>query len=218
MMQNVRSLVNILPEDSRQLADAFRHRFKPRGVGTLISDISAMDTNRHSHEQVLPREIDRETWGLLEEWKGRQPGYSKIETPRRARYLKRYEHRGYELKPGMTALGDSLVIVGDDANWRAAQVEALLDVRLYPSGVEKHHTVAKVSYFSELSRRDGLYDPYRRFQNTGTRRIFYAEHKGLNKGVVSVEEILCHFAMTPEVCSDTIPRKHLHAIPLIRVR
>jgi len=181
-----------------------------------MSDISATDTSNHSHEHYSPRDIDRETRDLLEEWKDRRPNYSKLDTPHRAHYLKRWEHRGGELKPRTAAFGDSLVIVGDETNWRAAQIEALLDIRLYPSGVKTHHTVAKVSYFLELSARDGLHDPYRSFQNTG--RIFYTHDKGLSREVVSVEEILCHFAMTPDVCSDTIPKGHIHVLPLIRVR
>ena len=216
MMQNLHGLVATLPDDLRQLADAFRHRFKPRRAGTLMSDISAMDTSEGPHEPFLPRDVDRETRDLLGEWKGRQPNYSKLDTPYRAHYLKRCEHRGGELKPRMAAFGDSLVVVGDDTNWRAARIDALLDIRVYPSGVETHHTVAKVSYFSELSTGDGLHDPYRRFQNTG--RVFYSEDEGLGRGIVSVGEILCHFALTPDVCSDTIRKGHIHALPLIRVR
>lgn len=215
-MQNVHSLVATLPDDMQQLADAFRRRFKSRRVGTLMSDISAMDAGKPSHEHILPKDIDRETRNLLERWKGRQPDYSKLDAPCQGHYLKRCEHRGGELKPRTAAFGDSLVIVGNATNWRAAQIEALLDIRLYPSGVETHHTVVKVSYFPELSAGDGLHDPYRRFQNTG--RLFYAEDEGLSREVVSVEEILCHFAMTPGVCSDTIPKSHIHALPLIRVR
>jgi len=216
MMQNVHNLVEILPDDSQQLADAFYRRFKPQRVGTLMSDILATGAGDHSHEQYSPRDIDRDTRDLLEEWKGRRSNYSKLDTPYQAHYLRRCEYRGGELKPRTAAFGDSLVIVGNETNWRAAEIEALLDIRLYPSGMETHHTVAKVSYFSELSATDELHDPYRRFQNTG--RIFYTQDGMLSRGVVSIEEVLCHFAMTPNVCSDTIPRGHIHALPLIRVR
>ena len=215
MMQNLHSLIDLLPDGIQQLAGAFRRRFKSRRVGTLMSDISAMDSTKCAREQSPLQDIDRETRGFLGEWMRRQPNYSKFKTPIRAEYLKKWEHQGAELKPKWRAFGDSLVVIGDHATWRAAQIETLLDIRLYPSGVETHHTVAKVRYFAELSEKDALRDPYRRSRNTG--RIFYEDGME-NEGVVSIDQILCHFAMTPNVCSYAIPKGHIHALPLFRVR
>ena len=208
----------LLPDDTRQLAEAFRRRFRPEGVGTLMSDISAMSTTECSRENFSPRGINRETRRLVGRWMGRQPNYSKLDTPTQANYLKRHEHKGGELKPWRSAFGDSLVIVGDHTAWRAARIEALLDIRLYPSRVETYHTVAEVQYFAELSEEDALHDPYRRSQNAG--RVVYAEDErtNSNKEVVSIDRILCHFAMTPDVCSDAISKRHVHALPLLRVR
>lgn len=214
MMQNVHNLVATLPDDSQQLVDAFRRRFKPQKIGTFMSDISAMDPDRHSHGRYTPRDIDQGTRSLLEEWKGRHTNYSTLDTPYQAHYLKRCGYRGGELKPRTSAFGDSLIVVGKETNWRAAQIEAIFDVKLYPGGVETRHTVAEISYFSELSARDRSYDPYRHFQDTG--RVFYAEEG--DRGVISIGEILCHFAMTPGVCSGKIGKKHIHALPIIRVR
>ena len=216
MTQNLHSLITILPDDTRQLAEAFRRRFKPEMVGTLMSDISAMDTTERVHERVSPQDLDRETRSLVGEWMRRQPNYSTLDAPTRANYLKRHEHLGAQLKPMRSAFGDSLVIVGDHTTWRAARIELLLDIRLYPSRVETHHTVAKVQYFAELSETDALRDPYRRSPSTG--RVFYAEDERTNKEVVSIDGILCHFAMTPDVCSGTISRGHMHALPLLQVR
>ena len=181
-----------------------------------MSDISAMDTTGRSRERFSLQDIDQETRSLLGEWMHQQRNYSKFDTPTRASYLKKCEHRGAELKPKRVAFGDSLVIIGDHATWRAAQIEILLDVSLYPSGVETHHTVARVRYFAELSEKDASKDPYRRFQNGG--RVFYENGLGSNEEMVSIDRILCHFAMTPNVCPDAIPKRHIHALPLLRVR
>ena len=214
-MQNLHGLIALLPDGTRQLAEAFHRRFKPGRVGTLMSDISAMDITECVHEQSSLRDIDQETRVSLGEWIRQQPSYSKFETPTRANYLKKCEYQGAELKPKWRAFGDSLVIIGDHATWRAAQIETLLDIRLYPSGVETHHTVAKVRYFAELSEKDASHDPYRRSRNTG--RIFYEDER-VDEEVVSIDRVLCHFAMTPNVCSYAIPKGHIHALPLLRVR
>ena len=216
MTQNLHSLIDLLPNGIQQLAEAFRRRFKSGRVGTLMSDISAMDLIESAREQSPLQDIDGETRCFLGEWMRQQPNYSKFETPTRAEYLKKWEYQGAELKPKWRAFGDSLVIIGDYATtWRAAQIETLLDIRLYPSGVETHHTVAKVRYFAELSERDALHDPYRRSGNTG--RVFYEDGME-NKEVVSIDQISCHFAMTPNVCSSAIHKGHIHALPLFRVR
>ena len=206
----------LLPESARELVETFHRRFKLGRVGTLMSDIYAMDATDRARERFSPQDIDQETRNLLGEWMRRQPNYSKLSTPTQANYLKKHEHRGAELQPERTAFGDSLVIIGDHVTWRAAQIETLLDIRLYPSRVGTYHTVTKVRYFAELSEKDALHDPYRRSRDTG--RIFYAEGEKADKEVVSIDQILCHFAMTPDVRSDAISRGHIHALPLIRVR
>ena len=205
-------MIPLLPDGSQQLIEAFAHRFKPRRVGTLMSDTLAMGTPSNNHDRSSPKDLDQETKGLLRGWRRRQSSYSRISTPSQANHLKKFEHRGMELKPMGVSSRDSLVVIGDDACWRAARLEALFSIKLYLSGVEKRHILAKVIYFSELSGEDSSHDPYRRFRNTG--RIFYAEDKRAAKGVVSVDEILCRFAMTHGVCSDTISSGHVHVLPL----
>ena len=212
MMQRLHGLIPLLPDGSQQLIEVFNHRFKPRRVGTLIFDTLAMGAPSHNHGWSSPKDLDQETKGLLRGWKHRQPGYSRISTPSQANHLKKFEHRGMELKPMGVSSRDSLVIIGDDTNWQAVRLETLFSIRIYPSGVEKRHTLAKVIYFSELSGEDSSHDPYRHFRNTG--RIFYAEDERAAKGVVSVDEIRCRFAMTYGVCSDTIPSGHVHVLPL----
>ena len=213
-MQSLRWLMPLLSDGFPQLIEAFNRRFKPGRVGTLMSDMSAMETVEPTHTNPPPRDLDRETITLLRGWKRTQPGYSKLGDPRQASHLRRYEHRGAELKPKRVAFGDSLVIVGDRTHWRAAQIETLFDLTLYPSGVEKRHILAKVAYFAELSTEDALHDPYRRFGNAG--RVLYTQDENSGKGVLSVDEILCHFAMTPGVC-NAIAKEHIHALPLIQV-
>ena len=216
MTQNLHSLVALLPDGTQQLVEAFRRRFEPGRVGTLMSDMLAMNTTERARDRFSSQDIDRETRSLLGEWMRRQPNYSKLDTPTQANYLRKHEHRGAELRPKRTALGDSLVIVGDRVAWRAAQIETLFEIRLYPLRVEARHTVATVRYFAELSEEDTLYDPYRRSRNSG--RVFYTEGERANREVISADQILCHFAMTPGVCSDAISRGHMHALPLLRVR
>ena len=215
MMQNLYGLIPLLSDNSSQLVEAFNRRFKPGRVGTLMADVAAAETSEPIYANPAPRDLDRETVGLLREWKHTQPGYSKLSDPRQAGHLKKYNYRGDELKPKGVAFGDSLIVTGDRSHWRAAQIEALFDITLYPSGVEKHHILAKVAYFPELSAEDALHDPYRRFTNAG--RVVYTQNEDSDKAVLSVDKILCHFAMTPDICG-AIPKKHIHALPLIQVR
>jgi len=215
MMQSLHGLIPLLLDDSSHLIEAFNRRFKPRRVGTLMSDMSTTETAEPIHTNSSPVDLDRETIGLLREWRRTQQGYLKLSDPRQASHLRKYDHCGGELKPKRVAFGDSLVVVGVKTHWRAAQIEALFDIRLYPSGVEKHHTLAKVVYFPELSPKDALHDPYRRFPDAG--RVFYTWDEDSVKAVLSVDEILCHFAMTPDVCG-AIPKGHAHVLPLIQVR
>lgn len=215
MAQSLHGLIPLL-DNSSQLIQAFNRRFKLGGAGTFRSDILAISetAGRPVHDNLTPRELDRETASLLRAWKHVQPGYSKLGDPRWASYLKKYEHRGAELKPKRVSFGDSLVVVGNRERWRGAQIESLFDVTLHTSGVEKHHTLAKVVYFPELSGEDALHDQYRRFQNSG--RIFYSQDETSEKAVLSVEEIMSHCAITSGVC-DAISKKHIHALPLIQV-
>lgn len=181
-----------------------------------MTDMLAMGASARRHNGTPPKDLDLETRNLLRSWKHREPDYSRLGTPFQAHHLKRFEHRGAELKPMGVSSTDSLVIVGNDTHWRAARLEALFSVKLSPSGVERCHTLAKVVYFAELSDEDSPQDPYRRFRSMG--RVFYAEDERANKDVVSIDEILCRFAMTHGVCSDTISRGHVHVLPLVRVR
>ena len=215
-MQGLHASIPLLPDGSQQLIEAFHCRFKPKMVGTLMTDMLAVGTSACRQNGTSPEDLDTETRDLLRGWKHRQPGYSRLCTPFQAHQLKRFEHRGMELKPTGVSSRDSLVIVGNDTNWRAARLEALFDIKLNPFGVESCQTLAKVIYFAELSNEDSLQDPYRRFRNMG--RVFYAEDERAVKDVVSIDEILCRFAMTRDVCSDTISRGHIHALPLVRVR
>jgi len=214
MMQSLHGLMPLLSDDSQQLIQAFNRRFKYGRVGTLMSDMSAAETAEPIHTNPSPKDLDQEAIDLLREWKRTQPGYSKLSDPRQASNLRKYDHSGDELKPKRVAFGNSLVIVGDRTHWRAAQIEALFDITLYPSGVEKHHILAKVVYFPELSVEDALHDPYRRFSNAG--RVFYTQDEDSGKAVLSVDDIMCHFAMTPSICG-AITKGHIHALPLIQV-
>jgi hypothetical protein len=215
MMQNLHGLLPLLSGDSPQLIEAFYRRFKPGRAGTLMSDMSATKTTDPIHTEPSPGDLDHETMDLLRQWKRKQPAYSKLSDPRKARQFRKYDHCGAELKPKRVAFGDSLVIVGDATHWRAAQIETLFGITLYPFGAEKRHTLAKVVYFSELSVEDEPHDQYQRLQNAG--RVLYAQDEDSVKEVISVEEILCHFAMTPDVCG-AISKGHIHALPLIQVR
>lgn len=215
MMQSLHGLMPLLSGDSPQLIGAFDRRFKPGKVGTLLSDMSAMETTEPIHVELPSRDLDQEVVNLLRQWKRKQPGYSKLSDPQQAKHFRRYDHCGAELKPKSVAFGDSLVIIGDKTHWRAAQIEMLFGITLYPSGTEKHHTLAKVVYFPELSTEDASHDQYRRFRNAG--RVLYARDEDSGKAVIVVDEILCHFAMTTDVCKS-ISKGHIHTLPLIQVR
>lgn len=174
-----------------------------------MSDAIATEEVPATHETDPSARLEEETIRLLRVWKSRQSELLDVDVPNYGHLRKKIMHHGMSLMPGKTSFNDSLVILGNSESWRAAQIESLFDIVVYPCGDKRSYTLCKVKYFMELADCDLSGDVYRRNPNAG--RVFSSE--ALEKGVVSVDRILCHFAMTPDVLSN-ISRPHMHALPL----
>lgn len=212
--QNLFSISTTLPESLQTFVRGFVQRFRPNLQGTLTTDNLVDDTQNLESDPLTQAPVDDETTSLLEEWKSRNADLSTFHTPRKAIYRRRTRYNGSELKPGNVSFSDSLVVVGTEENWSAAQIEKIFDVELYPKGKRKVFTLLKVCYFEELVPEDISKDVYRRFDGMG--RIVYVEGDDCKKEVVPVSSAISHFAMTEMVFSK-IRRRHAHILPLFRV-
>lgn len=212
--QTLFSLSTALPGSLQALTDAFVRRFKSDIQGTLITDSLVGDVQNPESNSLTKTPLDEETTLLLGEWKSRNPRLSTFHTPRKATYRKRVTHNGSELKPGNVSFSDSLVVVGTEEVWLAAEIVCVFDVEFYPKGRREVFTLLKVRYFEELVAGDISNDIYRKFNGMG--RIVYVEGSGRRKEVVPISNAISHFAMT-ETVLPRIKRKHAHVLPLFRV-
>lgn len=212
--QNLFSVSAALPKSLRVLALAFVRRFKPTFRGTLITDSLVEDAPSLESDRPTQTPLDEETASLLEDWKSRNADLSASQTPRKATYHKCARHNGSELKPGNVSFSDSLVVVGTEEIWSAAQIENIFDVELYPKGKREFFTLLKVRYFEEMTAEDVPNDIYRHFDGMG--RIVYADGDSCKKEVVPISRAISHFAMTESVRPKII-RTHAHVLPLFRV-
>jgi hypothetical protein len=195
------------------LARVFVQRFKPGLRGTLITDSLVNGTPSLDIEPSAQTSLDEESVALLEEWKHRNSDLTTFRTPRTATYHRHATHNGSELKPGNVSFSDSLVIVGTEDIWSAAQIESIFDVEFYRKGKREAFRLLKVRYFEEMVAEDVSNDIYRRFDGMG--RIVYVEGES-KKDVVPISSAVSHFAMTEKVL-PRIKQRHAHILPLFRV-
>lgn len=212
--QNLFSLSTILPGPLQALADVFVRRFKPHLQGTLITDSLAEGVESSECGPSIQTPLDEETVSLLAGWKSQNANLSTFHTPHKATYRRGATHNGSELKPANVSFPDSLVVVGTEEVWSAAQIECVFDVELYPKGERKVFTLLKIRYFEEMAAGDILNDIYRKFDGVG--RIVYVEGRSCKKEVIPISSAISHFAMT-EAVLPKIRRKHAHILPLFRV-
>jgi hypothetical protein len=175
-----------------------------------MTDAMATEGLPTTHEMDPPVRLEEEAVKLLKVWKSRQSELSDIDVPGHCHLRKKIAYRGMSLMPEKSSLNDSLVILGNSNSWRPAQIESVFDITVYPDGEKRVYTLCKIKYFMELADCDLSEDTYRRHSNAG--RVFYSQAIS-KKGIVSVDQILCHSSMTPDVFPK-ISRPHMHILPL----
>jgi hypothetical protein len=152
--------------------------------------------------------------GALQRWIGAQdPELRQSAPPVFAAFKRNIHVTGTSYKPRMIAQGDSYILVSTASHWRPAQIHSIFSVMLSSRRGKIRRTLISISGFRPLSPPDIDLDNYRRFSHAGG-RIYYNEE--LPMEVVGVEEIVSHFAYTPNVCGG-ISASHFHALPLTRV-
>lgn len=166
-IQTLFSLSIALPGSLQAQADAFVRRFKPHIQGTLVTDSLTGDVQHPEPSSSTQTPLDEETASLLAEWKSRNARLSRFRTPGKATYRKHAIHHGSELKPGNISFPDSLVVVGTEGVWSAAEIICVFDVEFYPKGGKELFTLLKVRYFEEMAAGDISNDIYRRFNGMG---------------------------------------------------
>lgn len=118
-------------------------------------------------------------------------------------------------KTGALTTGDSHVILSDAVmrEWHPARIESIFTLK---NKFVSSQIFFLVRRFDSLSDKDSIHDHYREFPIVGG-RIFYS-HLPDEYALVTLDEIKCHFALTPDVCSNAIRTPHIHVLPLDRVR
>ena len=210
----------LLPDFLLPLAERLKLVFKPSGKGSLTVEMAELSANLltdPSEEVVLgDRErIDLVLRGALQRWMGSH-GWevSQCNPPTAASFKRNVEVAGTSYKPKTIAWGDSYILVGTESDWRPAQVQSIFSAVLSSNNRRMRNTFIGICSFRPLSPPDVDFDHYRKFRRAGG-RIYYNEELPLE--VIGTEEIVSHFAYTPNVC-DKISASHFHALPLTRVR
>lgn len=209
----------LLPDCLWPLVERFKLVFKPPGRGSLTADMAELSakllTSPNAEAALEDREpINPTLRDALQRWIGTQGSETRRSTPPGfASFRRGINVAGTSYKPRTIAWGDSYILVGAASNWRPAQISSIFSV-MFSSNLGKiRRTLISISGFRPLSPPDIDFDDYRRFGHTGG-RIYYDEE--LPMEVIGVEEIVSHFAYTPNVCG-AISAGHFHALPLTRV-
>ena len=209
-----------LPGIFSPIIERFNTVFRPLDKGSLTVDMAEFSSDSSSHP---PRETDgrsmtkpapRPLLEALRRWIVQQPGISDLVPPTVISHDKKVDISGTTYKPYNIAWGDSLILVGTEANWEPARIHSIFSIQQPPANGKGIITLLSVSRFRPLSLPDAAFDKYRAFPIAGG-RIYYSEE--LRQEVIAVGEVLSHFAYTPNIC-EKISREHFHALPLTRVR
>ena len=209
----------LLPDSLWPLVDRFKLAFKPLGRGSLTVDMAELSAQLPAGPDgefvVEDKEcIDSTLRRALRRWIEAQDLEIRQSTPPIfASFTRGIDIAGTSYKPKSIAWGDSYVLVGTASNWRPAQISSIFSVTLSSNLGKIRRTLIGISGFQPLSPPDIDLDNYRRFTHAGG-RIYYDEELPLE--VIGTEEIVSHFAYTPNVCGS-ISASHFHALPLIRV-
>lgn len=209
----------LLPDCLWPLVERFKLAFKPSGKGSLTADMAQssakLSANLSEEGVVEDRDpIDHTLRGALRRWMEAQGSeIQQSAAPALASFKRNIDVAGASYKPKTIARGDSYILVGAVSDWRPAQIRSIFSVTFSSNLGKIRRTLIGISGFRQLSPPDVELDNYRQFSHTGG-RIYYDEELPLE--VIGAEEIVSHFAYTPNVCGN-ISKSHFHALPLTRV-
>jgi len=222
LQRRVRAILStdqLLPGDFQPIVEKFVTLFRPLGKGSLTADMTEFSSNlvpllsRGNGGQNIPMVAPSSLRDALERWVAHQPDSWNIASPGLVSYRTSVDVSGTTYRPSNVARGDSYVLIGTENDWRPAQIRSIFCIKRLRNNGEEVVTLLSVSVFRPLSQPDAVFDMYRTFPLAGG-RIYYSEE--MPEEVVSQNEVLSHFAYTPNVC-EKIRTEHFHALPLTRV-
>lgn len=228
MAQNVRAIMSNgdIPYAVNKLYPYFQHVFDADRRGTHLSDMFALqdhaknllsseidDTSIEVVESV--ERLDRNTRGLYNNWRTLHPTDAKLLPSNIVKTVKKsaIKHRGFVFTTHSRLPRDSFVIYGTGIPdcWDAGQIQSFITVT---DSTQASRDFAIVKVYCSLRPEDILFDHYRRFPLSGG-RIYYQEFMP-DAIMISRDEIICHFASTPNVMRGIL-KDHHHVLPLDRV-
>lgn len=210
----------LLHGDFQPIIERFVTRFPALGKGSLTADMAEFSSGFISLLSRGKGGNGPETFAsislrdALQRWAIWQPGSWRFNSPGIVRYRTNIDIFGTTYRPSHVALGDSYILVGTEEDWRPAQIRSIFSIECCCNDKEEEITLLSISGFRPLSQLDIVYDMYRPFPLAGG-RIYYREE--LPEEVIGQNEVLSHFAYTPDVCKQILA-EHFHALPLTRVR
>ena len=209
----------LLPEAFRPVVERFVSAFRPLGKGSFTADMAEFSSSfipplsRGNAEESAATIAPASLRDALQRWMDRQRDGWQIVPPALVIYRTSIDVAGTTYRPVNVARGDSYVLIGTEADWRPAQIRSVFQIKRRCNDGEETTTLLCVSGFLPLSRIDATFDAYTTFPHAGG-RIYYSEETP--EEVISQDEVLSHFAYTPNVC-ERIQAEHFHALPLTRV-
>ena len=242
MKQRLRGIINTFGLNSKleKLVAAFTQHFGSKETGTLMSDMQAFESSPQTVDLHQPEDakqrLDRCISELLQayeerkaqEWTGSGLSSSALAgtntLPWRQAIRLGFKHDkfrryGVSFSTFDRVRQDSYVAVGRKVpdDWHAGRI---LSIFTYthrgptPELVGYTETYVVLQKYEELSQMDAKHDPFREHLFIGG-CLYYDKVK--DPELVTMDEILCHFALTPFEHAQ-IASPCIHALPLDRVR
>ena len=150
----------------------------------------------------------------------RYRGMPRVGASRYAYLQTSIEVHGVTFSPEQTSYGNSLVVYqprshGPTSSWLAGKIICIfLSKQISGSdGIPIGPPYLVIQPFVPLGTKDAAHDHYRKFGDSGGKLFYNREGSTV---IVSLEDVLCHFACTP-IQVPSINGDCIHALPLSRV-
>jgi hypothetical protein len=223
MIQRIRGLISSREDLGHRLkpfVDQLDNYLNPVIKGTVFEDLTPATEALQGEECSLETNILQHLHGLfVRTGKACPPlsssfGYIQGTATMyaKARQHNKFNRHGVIFSPSSFSVRDSNVVIGKEipGNWCAGQIKQIFTFPFAPPS-EVYFVVQR---FKELSAQEASQDPYRRYPLVGGR--LYRPELEDEIEVVTLQEILAHFAHTPHD-KETFGFPCFHALPLNKV-
>ncbi len=198
MTQRLKGLISSckvigLEHHLKSFADRLRDYLSPAVKGTLSEDLTyvTMQQDVFQGEECW---LEKDVLKRLEELSVLKGGSQGFAIDAMARQYRKFTHRSALFSPSSFSIRDSHVVVGKGIpdDWYAGKIKQIFEYPFRPPS----KVYFAIQRFRELSAQEASQDPYRQYPLVGGR--LYHPELGDEIEVVSSQEIIAHFAHTPQ--------------------